>query len=42
MAEPPRKIPPLAERKQAFTERQAARGLGVFDGHEPRGSGRSG
>jgi DMSO/TMAO reductase YedYZ molybdopterin-dependent catalytic subunit len=34
-----KKIKPLVERKQAFAERQAARGLGVFAGMEPRGKG---
>jgi DMSO/TMAO reductase YedYZ molybdopterin-dependent catalytic subunit len=30
---------PLIDRKQAFAERQAARGLGVFAGTKPMGSG---
>jgi DMSO/TMAO reductase YedYZ molybdopterin-dependent catalytic subunit len=34
-----RKIKPLADRKQAFAERQAARGVGVFAGKTPLGSG---
>jgi DMSO/TMAO reductase YedYZ molybdopterin-dependent catalytic subunit len=36
-----RKVKPLIERKQAFAERQAARGLGVFAGVKPMGSGPS-
>lgn len=34
-----RKIRPLIERKQAFAERQAARGAGVFAGVTPMGKG---
>ena len=34
-----RKIKSIVERKQAFAERQAARGLGLFAGKKPRGSG---
>ena len=33
------KPPPLHERKQAFAERQAAKGKGVFAGETPQGSG---
>lgn len=33
------KPPPLVQRKQAFAERQAARGKGVFAGRTPMGSG---
>jgi DMSO/TMAO reductase YedYZ molybdopterin-dependent catalytic subunit len=33
------KPPPLVQRKQAFAERQAARGKGVFAGLAPMGSG---
>src|SRR5262245_34416238 len=36
---PEGKIKPLIERKQAFAERQAARGKGVFAGHKVAGSG---
>jgi DMSO/TMAO reductase YedYZ molybdopterin-dependent catalytic subunit len=32
-------VPPLPVRKQAFAERQAAKGAGLFAGEEPRGSG---
>jgi DMSO/TMAO reductase YedYZ molybdopterin-dependent catalytic subunit len=34
-----KKIKPLIERRQAFAERQAARGAGVFAGKKPMGSG---
>jgi DMSO/TMAO reductase YedYZ molybdopterin-dependent catalytic subunit len=34
-----KKIKPLIERKQAFAERQAARGAGLFTGREPAGTG---
>lgn len=34
-----RKPRTVVDRKQAFAERQAARGVGVFAGKEPRGSG---
>jgi DMSO/TMAO reductase YedYZ molybdopterin-dependent catalytic subunit len=34
-----KKIKPLIERKQAFAERQAARGRGVFAGQKPDGVG---
>jgi DMSO/TMAO reductase YedYZ molybdopterin-dependent catalytic subunit len=33
------KVRPLIERRQAFAERQAARGQGVFSGATPRGTG---
>jgi DMSO/TMAO reductase YedYZ molybdopterin-dependent catalytic subunit len=33
------KVPPLVQRRQAFAERQAAKGKGLFDGMEPRGTG---
>jgi DMSO/TMAO reductase YedYZ molybdopterin-dependent catalytic subunit len=34
-----KKVRPLIERRQAFAERQAARGVGVFAGVKPMGSG---
>jgi DMSO/TMAO reductase YedYZ molybdopterin-dependent catalytic subunit len=34
-----RKVRPLVERKQAFAERQARRGIGVFQGMSPMGTG---
>lgn len=34
-----KKVKSLIDRKQAFAERQAARGLGVFQGLRPRGQG---
>ena len=39
MANDDPKVKPLAERKQAFAEKQAQQGKGVFAGYEPRGSG---